>query len=216
MRTHDLTHHLLVRRGIARIGHWVDDQVLGDAEDRDALLVETRIRYWHLVGEVPWPERHAMQLHLTLSILPAAALYRALRDRHLSEDQAVSTVAALVARQTGPHRRRLERITRHRAARGAFLPVARGVTRVGFPSPGWEITWRERSRHAVAFDISTCYFLETFRALGMPELTRAFCAGDDVMYAGLCPQLRWQRSGTLGRGAPRCDFRFEHSEEPVG
>lgn len=212
MRTHDLTHHLLVRRGIAHLDQWIDDQVLDDAGDREALVVETRIRFWHLVGEVPWPERHAMQLHLALSILPAAALYRALRDRHWSEDEALAAVSALVARRTRPHRRRLERITRHRAARAAFLPVARTVTRVGFPSPGWQITWRERSRQAVAFDISACYFLETFRALGMPELTRAFCAGDDLMYAGLCPQLTWRRGGTLGRGAPRCDFRFEHSE----
>ena len=59
-----------------------------------------------------------------------------------------------------------------------------------------------------------CYFLDTFTALGIPELTRAYCAGDDVMYAGLCPQLRWLRTGTLATGAPACDFRFERVESP--
>jgi len=32
------------------------------------------------------------------------------------------------------------------------------------------------------------------------------------MYAGLCPQLRQLRVGTLGTGVPVCDFGFERGE----
>lgn len=194
------------------MSRWVDEQV---APDLDALTAEMRTRYWHHVAQVAWPSKRAMQLHLTMSILPGAALYGALRERGLPAGEAVDAVAALIARRSASRRARLERLTRHRLVRTAFLPLAQLVTRVFFPSPGWETHWRERSGTAVAFDMSRCYFLDTFTALGMPELTRAFCAGDDVMYADLCPQLRWLRTGTLATGAPVCDFRFERAERPV-
>ena len=41
--------------------------------------------------------------------------------------------------------------------------------------------------------------------LGCPELVKIFCENDERVYGAL-PGLVFERSGTLGKGADRCDF----------
>ena len=41
---------------------------------------------------------------------------------------------------------------------------------------------------------------------GCPEITRAFCDGDDVGYGDLHPRLVWDRTKTIGHGGDCCDF----------
>ncbi len=209
MRQEHLAKSALARRGAAALQAWVGDLV----PDREALLVEVRARYWLSVAEVAWPRRRALQLHLVFSALPGAALYGTLRERGWEQDRAIDAVAEVLANRAARHRVRLERLTRVRVLRAAFLPAARLATRVGFPPPGWETRWRERSATVVAFDMTRCFLLDTFTQLGVPEMTRAYCAVDDQLYGDLCPQLRWLRTGTLATGAPACDFRFERAED---
>ena len=201
--------HVLTARGEVAVRSWVPE---GLVPDRARLLVRARTHYRRAAAQVPWPPRLALQLHLAFSALPGAAAYAALRDRGWGQEQAVEAVADVIAARAERPRLRLEHLMRHRPSRAAFLPVAELVTRVGFPSPGWEARWRERSGSAVAFDMTRCYLLDTFTRLGVPEITRAYCAADDVLYGDLCPQLRWLRTGTLATGAPVCDFRFERAE----
>ena len=44
-----------------------------------------------------------------------------------------------------------------------------------------------------------------FTELGCPELTKVFCKNDERTYGNL-PGLKFERTGTLGKGAQRCDF----------
>lgn len=213
MRHDDGSRGALLRGGEAALWSWVPERVVPDSE---TLLDEVRAQYREAAAQVPWPPRTALRLHLVFSALPGAAVYSALRSRGWSRDQAIAAVSDVIARRARRGHARLERLNRLRPARAAFLPFARVATRVGFPSPGWETRWRERSGRTVAFDMTRCYLLDTFTALGVPELTRAYCAADDLLYADLCPQLRWTRTGTLATGAPVCDFRFERIESGRG
>lgn len=185
------------------------------AGDREALLADARVHYRHSLARVDWPSRTALRLHMVFSALPGASLYAALRDRGWAEQPATTAVAAVIERRTARQRRRLERLVRHRSLRSAFLPATSWVTRLGFPTPGWEAHWRERTADVAAFDMTRCFLLDTFTRLGVPEITPAYCAGDDLLYSDLCPHLRWLRTGTLATGAPACDFRFERVEDPV-
>ena len=56
-------------------------------------------------------------------------------------------------------------------------------------------------------DIISCPYNRYFAELGCPELTKIFCENDDRIYGGL-PGLVFERTGTLGKGAPCCDFRI--------
>jgi hypothetical protein len=202
----------LTRHGAVTLRWWVGD---GLVPDRQAFLAEVRRHYWRAAARTPWPPRLALQLHLVFSALPGAAVYGALRDRGWDQEPAVEAVAKVIESRARRDRARLQPLARVRPLRAAFLPVAQLATEVGFPSPGWETRWRQLSNGVVAFDMTRCFLLDTFTRLGVPEITRAYCAADDVLYGDLCPQLRWLRKGTLATGAPVCDFRFERVEDRV-
>ena len=54
-------------------------------------------------------------------------------------------------------------------------------------------------------DIIACPYCRYFGALGCPELTKIYCENDDRIYGNL-PGLKFERIGTLGKGAECCDF----------
>ncbi len=49
--------------------------------------------------------------------------------------------------------------------------------------------------------------------MGVPELTRAFCESDEIVFDRYAPGLRFHRGGrgTIARGAEDCTFRFEQT-----
>lgn len=61
--------------------------------------------------------------------------------------------------------------------------------------------------------ITRCRFFETFRDMGLPGLTEAFCRSDETVFNEHSPDLRFHRGpdpvNTIARGADRCAFIFE-------
>lgn len=63
----------------------------------------------------------------------------------------------------------------------------------------------QRTPHCVAFDMTRCFDLGMLGLLDATAIAPAYCAVDDVLHTDLCPQPRWQGTGTLatavsGRG----------------
>ena len=85
-----------------------------------------------------------------------------------------------------------------------------------FPAQGWDIQMMEDSHQRFAFTISRCFYLDVLKAYGAPELTAHFCQLDDIAYAALPPQVRWERTTTLGRGGPNCDFCWRAGTRAAG
>ena len=77
-----------------------------------------------------------------------------------------------------------------------------------YPSEGWETTYLERSDTRLAFNMTRCFYLDTLKALGAPELTASFCKTDDVMAEQFPSTVRFVRPHTLGRGDALCDFQY--------
>ncbi len=69
---------------------------------------------------------------------------------------------------------------------------------------------------ALAFDVTACRFVELCRAVGRPELAALFCEADARRFDAPDAPARLVRLGTIARGAPRCDFRFELPDGDVG
>lgn len=56
-------------------------------------------------------------------------------------------------------------------------------------------------------DITACPYLRHCIAAGAPEIAPLFCANDEYCYGNL-PGITFRRTGTLARGADRCDFEL--------
>lgn len=54
-------------------------------------------------------------------------------------------------------------------------------------------------------DVISCPYNNYFTELGCPELTKIFCESDNRIY-GVLTGVIFERAGTIGMGAKRCDF----------
>ena len=68
----------------------------------------------------------------------------------------------------------------------------------------------ESQGNEARFNMVRCPSWETCKRYGCPEITRAFCGGDDAGYGDLHPKLFWGRTKTIGKGGDCCDFLLQY------
>jgi hypothetical protein len=156
----------------------------------------------------------ALRKHLEENILPGVALYQTLLADEETREGAEQLVEAAFRAWAASGRRSMERLGRLPFFYWLLRALIRPVMRLNFPAPGWETEWLEVSGQALAFNMKSCFYLDVLEAYGVPELTKYYCAMDDLIYDGISPHVRWARAKTLGRGDECCDFRFERVRRP--
>ena len=191
--------------GARKLDRWLHQM----PESPGHLRIDALARYQTLAGDASWPRDPVLRWHLAGYLLPGVALYRGLQAAGWPAKQAADVVGMLLEGDTQPRRRRFERRGRRRGFFTVFAIMIRLLTRLVYPSPGWEVEWLETSRHRIAFDMTGCYYLATLTQLGAGELTPVYCRVDDILYEGLSPEFSWRRTTLLATGGERCDFRFE-------
>jgi L-2-amino-thiazoline-4-carboxylic acid hydrolase-like protein len=178
-----------------------------------ALAARMQSHYDALCAAHPRRKHWALRLHLNVQILPGLALYRTLRE----EAAWRGADPAIALAEAGAILGRLDVLAR-------WMPLLRFVPgafwffrRVGvlmlllYPSAGWEIWLQEDSPRRIAFVITRCFYLDTLKALGTPELTPYFCQLDDIAYSTLPPGITWCRTTTLAQGGAACDFCWRNT-----
>lgn len=77
---------------------------------------------------------------------------------------------------------------------------------------GFEYEFPESHGNEARFNIVHCPYYETCNRYGCPEITTAFCDGDDAGYGNLHPNLIWGRTKTIGRGDECCNFLLKYRD----
>lgn len=202
-------------RRIAQLEVWEESLAEKHGPQKAALLAaKVQARYENLYSGRPRFYHRALRFHLESRILPGIALYQILlqnlREETTDREAALADLdccfAAHVQGSSLP--RQLSWMLNNLPGAFAFLRVANRLgLRYGFPKQGWQYEWVEDSPRRIAYDITGCFYLNVLRAYGASELTAHFCALDDQLYGNL-NGVAFERSQTLGRGDPRCDFQF--------
>ncbi len=164
------------------------------------------------VGE-PWqglpPPVEKKDIDSRAQIGDAILLYRALRERMPPADaerilrEVVTASSVTHLRTTLPRIRQVDLIDKTRPQREAML--AKLVAR--FPNSEWTIL--ESTDEKFVFRIHRCRFPELLAQVGHPELSDAFCKGDELYFRQHQPEIDFERPGTIGGGAASCDFIFK-------
>ena len=198
-----------VRSVLLRLGRsTVDSTLAASGLTEPGLAEDAREVYGRLAHRVPWPDQLANRFHLVFNVLPVAALYTALRERGWTAQDAVDVVQAARAASSGLERRVWSLWLGTGPGRRLFMRVV-GPNLLGmFPQPRWSGSWVERSKSRVAFNMTRCYALDTFRDLDAAPAARVMCASEQTL-ADASPLVRFSREGTLAAGADQCDFCYE-------
>ena len=73
------------------------------------------------------------------------------------------------------------------------------------PACGFRNKFYPKKKGEYKMDILECPYNRYFTELGCPELTKVFCDNDERMYGNLAG-IKFERQGTIGKGADHCDF----------
>lgn len=177
-------------------------EILANAERRYAALLEENK-----------DEPRAYSWQKRERIYPSIALFHALLDAGMGREEAAAFV-------TGYYRRLAERAA----------PVIRTVLKIPglyrlvpklffdtalkhcVPEAGFLTENRFLSKTGMRFDMVKCPYQDSCVRYGCPELVKGFCDTDDICYGNMHSRLSWERSGTLGHGDARCDFKLRITE----
>lgn len=143
--------------------------------------------------------------HTDARIFPSAAIYLTAKER-LGREAAYDIVEGAAVELTGRYAKKLAGLMRVPGMRSLFIRIWNPLTRKMFgPDNGFQNRFYPKVKGEYRMDILACPYFRYFSELGCPELTRVFCENDDRMYGNL-PGIAFERTGTLGKGAERCDF----------
>lgn len=149
-----------------------------------------------------------VRTHLSCRILPTAALYRVLQQQGMDKAAAKALLEDYVFDETEKATASLKTLGKLPFFFSLFRSVLKKRLPAIYPDEGWRKTWVADSADEVAFNMDSCLYLEIFTQLGVPELCDIFCRVDEISYGDISRRLSFERTETLAKRNPRCDFRF--------
>ncbi len=175
-----------------------------------SLRIVSAVRKHHeeIARRRPPTEKGVMRFHRENAIM-CIAFYRALKEELDEEEDLVERTHRImwISGMQGITKLLCYFLGRSQDPFKLFMPGVVFSNRYIFPSPPWETTDVEVDG-GVGFDYTKCPYYEFLKEEGVPELTVAFCELDWRMAELFPPQIEMQRTGTLGTGAEKCDFRY--------
>jgi len=186
-----------------------EDCIKQFGEDKGEEIFQSTARYYEkLCSQADYRKNTEIEYHLTMNLYPTMAYYQALRKYGFSKEDALTHVRRETVRAAS--------IKKEEQAKTVKLPFAylmyrlfvKSVMKKKFPQEGWDIQWFCCDGKEIHFDMIRCIYKDICDAEGCTELCAVFCENDDIAFSGLMPKIRFERTGTLGKGADRCDFHF--------
>ncbi len=146
-----------------------------------------------------------VHMHTDSRIFPAAAVYLTVKDvtgpekaYRVIEDAAVKNCARIEKKLAG--------LMKLPGMKSLFIKFWDPMVRKVFgPGNGFRNVFYPKKKGEYRMDVTACPYCRYFTEAGCPELTKIFCENDERIYGNL-PGLEFRRTGTLGKGAVRCDF----------
>ena len=145
-------------------------------------------------------------MHLADTILPTAAVYKALLDTDADNALAITHGAIIDLCKKG--NRALRILLRVPGMKGLFMRLLPKMAMEMFgPACGFDHSHYHADKSRLEMDVTRCPYCKYAALLGVEELIPTFCESDFATYGDL-PGIRFERTSTLGAGGDKCDFRF--------
>ena len=178
------------------------------------------------ISEMVWKEAHTVlddilsrykdipkgeRMHTDGYIFPSAAVYLTLK-KYIGSRDAYDIIESSAVKKSTEAGKSLAKLMRIPGMKSLFVKVWDPMTRKMFgPENGFRNVFYPRKKGEYRMDVISCPYFRYFTELGCPEITKIFCENDDRIY-GCLPGLKFLRTGTLGKGAEKCDFRMKKEE----
>ena len=141
----------------------------------------------------------------TDKIFPATAIYLTLKDA-IGQEKAYRLLEDAIVESCAGIAEKLAKLMKVPGMRSLFVKIWDPMVKKLFgPNNGFQNVFYPKKKGEYRMDVISCPYCRYFTELSCPELTKLYCEHDDQIYGNL-PGLKFERTGTLGKGAERCDF----------
>ena len=149
---------------------------------------------------------HGEWQHLSGTILPTVAFYKALQD--MDPKHALSRVHFVMMELCKRGGTTVADVMDLPGMQSAFMwLLPRLASKMFGPACGFLYKNYSADKNHLRMDMTACPYCHYTRKLGCPELMPVFCDSDFATYGDL-PGIRFERTQTLGTGGNCCDFQF--------
>ena len=139
-------------------------------------------------------------------------VYETLKETQ-GKEIAARTVAEAVRRSSIEQGKAMAALSGGKTSLQTFEDLQPAWTRGG----ALEVSVREKTEDAFAFDVTRCRYAEMYREMGLGEIGHLLsCQRDGTFCEGYDPKLKLTRTQTIMQGAAFCDFRYRYDDVEGG
>ncbi len=175
----------------------------------DEIYAKQQLRLEELLAKTVGKTKQQMKT-LRITIMPRIALYQVLQEEGLSQEDSYGIVKTymvdVVSANMVKKFRKLDRIP------FLYRLLKKNIKNNLLNSGNWEATLVSEDKNSFAMDVHKCLWYDATVENNCPELCRAFCECDDILF-GAFSKVEFYREGSLGMDAPKCDFKFTKAKK---
>lgn len=194
---------------------FLEEDVLRELNNGKNTYEKTENIYKELKATADDYESKAVIHHLTTNLFPTMAYYKALIANGYDTDMALFYVRKETRKSAEIKKQQNQKIAKLPFTYLMYRLAVKGVMKKNFPDDVFGIKWICCNEKEIHFDFHKCIYHDLTKKYGCPELCTVFCENDDISFSGLIPKIRFERKGTLGQGADKCDFHLINTKRSL-
>ncbi len=175
----------------------------------DEIYAKQQIRLEELLAKSIGKTKNQMKT-LRVTIMPRIALYQVLQEEKIPKEEAYDIVKTymvdVVSANMVKKFKKLDRIP------FLYSLLKKNIKNNLLNSGNWEATLVSENKNSFAMDVHKCLWYDATVENNCPELCRAFCECDDILFDAFS-KVEFYREGSLGMGSDKCDFKFTKAKK---
>ena len=179
-----------------------------DEEKGRRIFQEADDIFSKLEADADYKDNAAIREHIQMKLLPPMAYYKALIAEGYDKDTSLDFVRKETRTTAEKKRAAMAKMVRLPFAYSIYRMCVKNFMAKNFPPEGWDTEWIRCDSKEIHFNLHSCIYHALCNKHGCPELCTVYCENDNISFSGLLPKIRFERGGTLGKGASFCDFHF--------
>ncbi len=154
-------------------------------------------------------EDKAMYMHTRAKIYPCIAILDAFIENGYAKEEALKFITSFTQQRSHTYAKIIRNFMKIPFIYKKMPKTFGNMTKKNFgEKQNFSANFYEISDRVMRFDMTKCPYSDILTKYGYPEITIAFCRGDDIVYGKMHPKLIWERTKTLGDGDSICDFKI--------
>ncbi len=175
----------------------------------DEIYAKQQIRLEELLNKTAGKTKTQMKT-LRGTIMPRIALYQVLQEEGIPKEETYDIVKTymvdIVSANMVKKFRKFDKIP------FVYHLLKKNIQNNLLKSGNWEATTVSEDKNSFAMDVHKCLWYDATVENNCPELCRAFCECDDILF-GAFSKVDFYREGSLGMEADKCDFKFSKAKK---